>query len=99
MCCFHNTVNIIKSSNQYWVITVKYILAVIMCLVGQSCPTLCQPWTVACQVPLSMRTLQARILKWVAMFSSRGSSQPRDRTHVSLQVDSLYLQATREVLH
>ncbi len=24
MCCFHNTVNIIKSSNQYWVITVKY---------------------------------------------------------------------------
>ena len=27
--------------------------------------------------------LQARILEWVAMPSSRGSSQPRDRTHVS----------------
>ena len=27
--------------------------------------------------------LQARILKWVAMPSSRGSSQPRDQTHVS----------------
>ena len=27
--------------------------------------------------------LQARILKWVAMLSSRGSSQPRDRTWVS----------------
>ena len=26
---------------------------------------------------------QARILEWVAMPSSRGSSQPRDRTHVS----------------
>ena len=27
--------------------------------------------------------LQARILKWVAVPSSRGSSQPRDQTHVS----------------
>ena len=28
--------------------------------------------------------LQARILEWVAMPSSRGSSQPGDQTHVSL---------------
>ena len=27
--------------------------------------------------------LWVRILEWVAMLSSRGSSQPRDRTHVS----------------
>ena len=27
--------------------------------------------------------LQARILEWVAMLSSRGSSQPRDQTHGS----------------
>ena len=27
--------------------------------------------------------LQARILEWVAIFSSKGSSWPRDRTHVS----------------
>ena len=27
--------------------------------------------------------LQARMLKWVAMPSSRGFSQPRDQTHVS----------------
>ena len=27
--------------------------------------------------------LQARILEWVAMPSSRGSSQPRDQAHVS----------------
>ena len=39
------------------------------------------PWTVAHQVPLSMGILQARILEWVAMPSSRGSSQPRDQTH------------------
>ena len=37
------------------------------------------PWTVAHQAPLSMRILQARILEWVPMPSSRGSSQPRDR--------------------
>ena len=32
---------------------------------------------------LSMGILQARKLEWVAMSSSRGSSQPRDRTQVS----------------
>ena len=38
-------------------------------------------WTVACQADCGI--LQARILEWVAMPSSRGSSQLRDRTHVS----------------
>ena len=40
------------------------------------------PWTVACQAPPSMGTLHTRILEWVAMPSSRGSSQPRDWTRV-----------------
>ena len=40
------------------------------------------PWTVACQAPLSMGILQARILEWVAMPSSRGSSQSRYRAQV-----------------
>ena len=40
-------------------------------------------WTVAHQAPLSMGMLQARILEWVAMLSSKGSSQPRYRTHAS----------------
>ena len=38
------------------------------------------PWTAACQ---AHGILQARILEGVAMLSSRGSSQPRDRTQVS----------------
>ena len=38
------------------------------------------PWTVAHQAPPSMGILQARILEWVAMPSSGGSSQPRDQT-------------------
>ena len=40
------------------------------------------PWTAAFQAPLSM-ILQARILRWVAILFSRGSSQSRDWTQVS----------------
>jgi len=35
------------------------------------------------QAPLSTGILQARILEWVTMPSSRGSSQPRDQAQVS----------------
>jgi len=45
--------------------------------------SLATPWTVACQAPLSMGIFQARILEWVAMPSSRGSSQTRAQTHAS----------------
>ena len=50
---------------------------------SQSCLTLCNPMD--CSPPgSSVRgILQARLLAWVAMPSSRGSSQPRDRTQVS----------------
>ena len=41
------------------------------------------PWTIAHQALLSMGILQARILDWVAMPSSRGSSRLRDWTQVS----------------
>ena len=34
------------------------------------------PWSVAWHVPLSVGILQARILEWVAIFLSRGSSDP-----------------------
>ena len=49
----------------------------------QSCLTLCDP--MACGPPGSSvhGILQARILEWVAISSSRGSSRARDRTHVS----------------
>ena len=40
-------------------------------------------WAVARQAPLSMGILQARILDWVALPSSREFSWPRDWTHVS----------------
>ena len=49
-----------------------------MCLVALLCLTLFDPMDVALQALLSMGILQARILEWFAMPSSRGSSQPRD---------------------
>ena len=53
----------------------------VIVLVTQSCPTLCN--CIALQASLCMGLLQARILEWVAMASSRGPSQPRDQTQVS----------------
>ena len=58
------------------------------------------PWTVTHQAPLSIGILQARILEWVAISSSRKSSRPRDQTLLSpvasaLQADSLPLSQGR----
>ena len=59
-------------------------------LVAQSCLTLCDPMDHSYQGPLSMGILKARMLEWVAMLSSRGSSQQRDETRSpTLQADSL----------
>ena len=54
-----------------------------MCLVAQLCLTLCNPMDCSPSGSLVHGILQARILEWVAMPSSRGSSQPRHRTSVS----------------
>ena len=51
--------------------------------VAQSCPTLCNPMD--CSLPgFSVHGIfQARVLEWVAISFSRGSSWPRNRTQVS----------------
>ena len=60
----------------------------------QLCET---PWTETFQASLSMGILQARILEWVSMPSSRGSSQPRDWTQVSHTAGGFFTSwATRE---
>ena len=53
------------------------------CSVAQSCPTLCDPMNPSTPGSSVHGILQARILEWVAMPSSRGSSPPRNRTHIS----------------
>ena len=53
--------------------------------VAQSCPTLCDPMDYTVHgIP------QARILEWVAIPFSSGSSQPRDRTQVSRIAGSFF---------
>ena len=67
--------------------------------VAQSCPTLCDP--VDCNLlGFSVHgILQARILEWIAISFSRGSSPPRDRTQVSrIGGKHFNLWATRECI-
>ena len=60
-------------------------------LVAQSCPTLCYtPMDRSVLGSSVHEILQARILDWVAISFSRGSSQPRDQTQSpTLHADSL----------
>ena len=53
------------------------------CLVAKPCPTLCD--TMDCSPPVSSvhGISQARILEWVVISYSRGSSWPRGQTHIS----------------
>ena len=64
----------------------KPLTSVAMCMHAkllQLCPTLCKP-TDYCLPGSSLRgILQARILVWVDMPSSRASSRPRDRPFIS----------------
>ena len=67
-----------------WVTDILWKNILTLCVsVVQLCPTLCDP--VDCSPPGSSMhgILQARILEWVAMPSSRGSSPPKDQTSVS----------------
>ena len=41
------------------------------------------PWTVAHQAPLSMEIFRQRILEWIAISFSRGSSWARNWNHIS----------------
>ena len=66
-------------------------------LVAQLCPALCDPMD--CSPPGSSihGIFQARILEWVAILFSRGSSQPRDQAQISRFAGRFFtIWATRE---
>ena len=66
---------------------------------GEACWT-ADPWTVACQAPMSVGILQTRILEWVAMSSSTGSSQPMiEPRSPALWADSLPSEPPGEPLY
>ena len=72
------------------------LLCMCVYLVIQSCPTLCDPVNCA---PGSFihGILQVRILEWVAITFSRGSTQPRDRTLASCIASKFFtVRGTRE---
>ena len=65
--------------------------------VTQSCPTLWDPVDCSSTASSVHRILWARILEWVAISFSRGSSQPRDQIWVSRTAGGLLIfWATRE---
>ena len=52
-------------------------------VVAQSCLTLCDPMDCSLRGSSLHGIVQERVLAWVAISFSRGSSQPRDQTQVS----------------
>ena len=58
---------------------------------AQSCLTLCDPTDGNLPGSPPQEIFQSRILEWVAISYSRGSSQPRDRTPKRLLLDSQIL--------
>ena len=59
-----------------------FLLLLLCALVTQSCLTLYDPMDCSPTGSSIHGISQARILEWVALPFSRGSSQPRDRTQV-----------------
>ena len=55
----------------------------LLCLVTQSCPTLCELMDYSPPGSSVVGIFQARSLEWVAIPFSTGSSLPRDQTRVS----------------
>ena len=60
-----------------------FVMFVVLCLVAQLCPTLCNPLDSSLPGSSFHCIPQARICEWVALSFSRGSSRPRGRTCVS----------------
>ena len=75
-------------SRDEWIKKMWCVYIQVKVKVSQLCPTLCNPMDCSLSGFSVHGILQARILEWVDFPFSRGSSQPRDQTQVSL-IDSL----------
>ena len=60
-----------------------YMCVCLCVFIAQLCPTLCNPVDYSPPGSSVHGSLQARILEWIVISYSRGSSQPRDQTWVS----------------
>ena len=61
----------------------KRMCCAVLCLGAQLCQTVFHSMHCTCQAPLSLGILQSRMLEWIAVPFSRGSSEPRDQIQVS----------------
>ena len=80
-----------SSSSSHWIFKLLgHVIWKVKVLVAQLCLTLC--YRMDCSPPGSSvhRILQTRILEWVAIPFSRGSSQLRDQTWVSCIADRFF---------
>ena len=68
-----------ETSNDYCIMHVYTCV----CSISQSCSTVCSPSDCGPPGSSAHGIFQASILEWVSISYSRGSSQPRDRTHIS----------------
>ena len=77
----------LKNNNSTWLYAYAFILISSwtngMLLPLQSCPTLCDPMDCSLSGSSIHGIFQARVLEWVAISFSRGSSWPRYQTQVS----------------
>ena len=72
-------------------------LSVFENVVAQSCLTLCDPMECSLSCSSIYGIFQARVLEWIAISFSRGSSWPRNQTRVSLIAGRRFIVwATRE---
>ena len=80
-----------------WAMREAPIILIRKVLVTRLCPTLCNPVDYSTPGFSVHGVLQARILEWVAIPFSRGSSWPRDQTWVSCTAGKFFtIWATRE---
>ena len=85
----------------YTFIPLKYhtilIIVKVKMLVAQSCLSLCDPMNCSLSGSSVYAILQAKILEWIAIPFSRGSSLPKDQTLISCIADRFFtIWATRE---
>ena len=87
--------SLVGQLNPMDILSVFFLLACVSS--AQSCPTFCDP--IDCSPPGSFvrGIFQTRIVEWVAISFSRGSSRPRDQTQVSCIAGGCFtIWATRE---
>ena len=84
--CFPEAIQIYIFFSHLYTRSLSMYIYTHVCVCAQSlqlCPTLCNPMDHSPVGSSVHGILQARILEWVAISFSRGSSWPRDWTHVS----------------